>query len=104
MPTRALPATIISVSSLSEKTCRDDAKVLGVLERPKQAAALLGLAEIEDDGRNVADVGVDRVAEHEQFQHRDEQREEQRRRVAEDVQEFLAGHGDHPLPGEARDS
>ena len=55
---------------------------------------------VQDHGADVADVGVDGVAEHEHFHDRHEEREEQRRRVAEDVQHFLARDGDDALEGE----
>ena len=68
----------------------DYVEVLGVHEAPEQGAALLRLRLVEDHGVDVADVRINRVAEHEQLDDRDEEREEQRHRIAENVQEFLA--------------
>ena len=44
---------------------------------------------VEHNGRDLADVGVDRESEEKQLQHGDEQREEERAGIADDVQEFF---------------
>ena len=62
MPTRALPATMHSLSSSSRKDPRDDAERPGVLELLQQLPALLRAGMVDDDRADVADVGVDRVA------------------------------------------
>ena len=58
-----------------------------------EAAALLGVGFVEDDGGDLADVGVDCVAEEEELEDGDEEREEESGGVAEDVGEFFAGDG-----------
>src|SRR5207253_2444926 len=63
----------------------------GAVEALPQRPAFLRVGVVEDHGADVADVGVDGVAEHEQLEHGDEQGEEQRRRVTQDVQHLLAG-------------
>ena len=55
-------------TSSSRKTWRDDPEVLRVLELLEQLPALLRAGLIEDDRADVADVGVDGVAEHEQLE------------------------------------
>ena len=56
-----------------------------------EAAALLGVGLVEDDGGDLANVGVNRVAEEEELDERDEQSEEEGGGVAQDVGELLAG-------------
>ena len=48
---------------------------------------------VEDDGGDLADVGVDGEAEQEQLQHGNDQRKEERAGVAHDVQNFFAADG-----------
>ncbi len=55
-----------------------------------EAAALLGVGFVEDDGGDLADVGVDCVAEEEELEDGDEEREEEGGGVAEDVGELFA--------------
>ena len=55
----------------------------------EQAAAVLRMRFVEHDGGDLADVGVDRESEEKQLQHGDEQREEERAGVADDVQELF---------------
>ena len=89
MPTRALPATMAWLIASSEKTRLTIVKSSEFSKSLEQRPALLGAGLVEDDGADVADVGVDGVAEHEQLDDRDEQREEQRLRVAQDVETSL---------------
>ena len=58
-----------------------------------EAAALLGVGLVEDYGGDLADVGVDCEAEEEELEDGDEEREEERGGVAEDVGELFAGYG-----------
>ena len=62
-----------------------DRKILRILKASRQLAAFLSSRLIEDDGRHMTDIGIDRVTEHEQFDDRNKQAEEQRRRVADDM-------------------
>jgi hypothetical protein len=50
-----------------------------------EAAGLLGVRLVEEDGGDLADVGVDCVAEEEELEDRDEEGEEEGGGVAEDV-------------------
>src|SRR5207245_7704388 len=50
-----------------------------------------------DNGADIAHIRVDGVAEHQQLEDGNEQREEQRRRVADDMKDFLTAHRGDPL-------
>ena len=70
---------------------------IGGGEALQQIAALLGLRLIEDNGGDLADVGVDGEAEEEELQHGDEQREEERAAVAGNVNGFFAANGNQAV-------
>ncbi len=54
---------------------------------------MLGVRLVEDDGGNLADVGVDCEAEEEELDERDEESEEECAGIADDVGELLAADG-----------
>jgi len=64
---------------------------LGYLERTRigesldEFAGFAATVEIEHDGRDVLHLRVDRVAEHQELEHRNQQHEHQRRRLPPDV-------------------
>jgi hypothetical protein len=68
-------------------------KDVGGGEGLDEGAGLLGVGFVEDDGGDLANVGVDCVAEEEELEDGDEEREEEGGGVAEDVGEFFAGYG-----------
>jgi hypothetical protein len=70
-----------------------DAKDVRGGEGLDEAAAVLGVGLVEDDGGDLADVGVYRIAEEEELEHGDEQGEEERAGVTQDVRELLAADG-----------
>ena len=79
-----------------------DFKVFGVDEPLQQPPAILVLRLIQHGSPHVPDVRVNRIAEHQQLDDRNEQREEQRRWVANDVDDFLAGNGSDALHGSGK--
>ena len=60
----------------------------------QKMAALLCARFVKDYGGNLADIRVHGKAEEEQLHHRDEERKEERARIAHNVQEFLAADRD----------
>ena len=71
-----------------------------MLELLQQPAALLRAGVVHINRPDVPHVGINRIAEHEQLADGNEEREEQRLRVAKDMQQFLAGDGEGALQGE----
>jgi hypothetical protein len=89
MPMRTLPATIMSLASRSERA-RATTRTSRAFSNPlDELAAFLRAGVINDHRADVADVGVDRVAQGKQLDDRHEQREEERLRIAEDMQQLF---------------
>jgi len=70
----------------------DDAEVAGVLEGGDQVPAFGRPGLVDDDGRDVAHVGLDRVAEEEQLDDREPGHDDQGEPVAPHLDELLAEH------------
>ena len=93
MATRARPERMVAYMACLGLGVGRDLEDVGGGEGLDEAAALLGVGFVEDDGGDLADVGVDCVTEEEELEDGDEEREEEGGGVAEDVGEFFAGDG-----------
>src|SRR5262249_8966682 len=74
-----------------------DIEDVGIHELLHQPPAFLRPSLVEDHGADAADVRVDRVPQHEHLHDGDEKREEERGRVAENVDQLFAGDGGETL-------
>jgi hypothetical protein len=64
-------------------------KSVGVFQAVDQLAALAAAVGIQDDGIDLADVGVNAETEDNHLQERNNEREKKRRGIAADMQDFF---------------
>src|SRR5262249_39023547 len=88
------PGDDFTVQFFVRRDAADDLEVVGIDEAVEEAAALLRPGGVVYDRRDVAHVGVDRKADQEKLHRRYEDGEEQRHRVAANVNRFFAQHRD----------
>ena len=101
MPTRASPATIARLRSSSDQTSATILKS-SVFSNDLSSRRLSSVRNWSSTAvRTLRTFSVDGVTEHEQLDHRDEQREEEGRGIANDVEQFLSRHRQRALQGEA---
>ena len=70
-----------------------DVKGVGVSEAIEEFAGFAAAVGIVNDSIDLADVGVDAVAEEKHLQDRDDEREEERGEIAADMQRFFIEDG-----------
>ncbi len=78
---------IVEVAIVVNET--DDMKGIGIFQAIQQLAALTAAVGVKNHSVDLTDVGVNSEAKHNHLQQRNDEREEQRRRIAANVQDFL---------------
>ena len=71
----------------------NDVKRVGISQAIEKLAALAAAVSVENDGIDLADVGVNTETEHHHLQQRNDERKKKRRGVAANVQHFLVKDG-----------
>src|SRR5205814_8416523 len=71
----------------------NDVKRVGISQPIEKLAALAATVSVENDGIDLADIGVNTETEHHHLQQRNDEREKKRRGGAANVQHFLVKDG-----------